>query len=621
MKIQTRKVNLPSLNTRASILPESINKESRTTEIVWSTGAKVFRSSFLSENYYEELSLKPEHVRLDRLNNGANLLNNHNSGNLSNVLGVVEQARIDSNKGVAKVRFSDRKDVDPIWDDVCNGILRKISVGYRVYKYEKIEDGDGTIPVYRAIDWEPHELSIVAIPADDGTTIRSNDTSNNECQIISNKQNKEDVMKLTDEKKPKDPDKSFNKAKEEERKRIAEINRTIHIAKLDPEIATRMIDDGIPVDQARKEIIDLLAKQDEKTQINNQVRSGDLDEVKTKKQAVENALLNRFNQSKYELTEPGRSYRGMSLVRLGEEFVGKNGYSGSEIASRALSTSDFPLILANVATKTLTDAYKTQPQTFLPLVRIVELPDYKQVTRLQFGDAPSLEEVKEGGEYTFGKIGEAAESYKLAKHGKMIAITEETIVNDDLDAFTRIPAMFGSSAARLESKLVWDIFLNNPFMADGLGLFDSKHGNKANPSGINENGLNLARVSIRKQKTLDKSDVLDLEPQYLIVGPDKETEAKKMLASQIRPTKSGDVNVFADSLELIVESRISGNKWFVACGPNQIDTIELGYLSGLRGPQISTKEGFEVDGIMIKCKHIVAAKAIDYRGLYYNPGT
>jgi len=52
----------------------------------------------------------------------------------------------------------------------------------------------------------------------------------------------------------------------------------------------------------------------------------------------------------------------------------------------------------------------------------------------------------------------------------------------------------------------------------------------------------------------------------------------------------------------------------------QIDTIEYAYLEGQEGAYVESRNGFDVDGVEIKCRLDFGAKAIDWRGLYKNPG-
>jgi hypothetical protein len=170
------------LSLRASISPSSLDEEKRTVEVVWTTGARVMRGYF--ERFYEELSLDPKHVRMGRLQNGAPLLDSHNGYSLNGVLGVVESARLETSQGVATVRFARDEAGDAVMAKVKDGILRKVSVGYRTYRLEKIEDGEETIPVYLATDWEPFELSILPLAADDGAGVRSAGAETNPCEFV-----------------------------------------------------------------------------------------------------------------------------------------------------------------------------------------------------------------------------------------------------------------------------------------------------------------------------------------------------------------------------------------------------------------------------------------------------
>lgn len=164
---------LPLQCRLASVQPKTADAAKRTIEMVWSTGAAVPRMDWYSGKRYQEvLSLDPAHVDLSRLNGGAPLLNAHQSYDLAAQIGVVERAWIDGGEARALVRFSDRAEVAPIWADVANGIIRNVSVGYSVRKYEVTAE-EGKPEIRKAIDWQPAELSMVPIPADAGASVRS----------------------------------------------------------------------------------------------------------------------------------------------------------------------------------------------------------------------------------------------------------------------------------------------------------------------------------------------------------------------------------------------------------------------------------------------------------------
>lgn len=212
--------------------------------------------------------------------------------------------------------------------------------------------------------------------------------------------------------------------------------------------------------------------------------------------------------------------------------------------------------------------------------------------------------------------------YALATYGKVVAISRQTIINDDLDAFTRIPAMFGRAAADLESDTVWGIITANAAMADEIALFHASHGNLAGSGGaIAVATLGAGRAAMRKQTGLNGAH-LNITPAYIIVPAALESLAEQYTSNQYVSAKSSDINPYAGKLTPIVEPRldaVSGTNWYLAADPAQIDTIEYAYLEGQEGVYLETRMGYDVDGIEIKARLDFAAKAIDHRGLYKNP--
>jgi hypothetical protein len=169
VKVETRE--LP-LQTREAPL-RSFDEKARTVDVVWTTGAKVRRYDWHRERYYdEELSLAPSHVRMGRLASGrAPLLDSHSSWGVRSTLGVVASASLNGTEGVGTVKFSRR--ATDVMEDVRDGVTPNVSVGYRVHRYEMVppSSSDG-VWTYRAVDWEPYELSFVSIPADAGAHAR-----------------------------------------------------------------------------------------------------------------------------------------------------------------------------------------------------------------------------------------------------------------------------------------------------------------------------------------------------------------------------------------------------------------------------------------------------------------
>mgnify|MGYP007083440211 CR=1 FL=1 len=263
---------LPQLTMRALVMPATFNADDGTVEIVWSTGAQVRRFDWMDGPYIEELSLDPSHVRLGRLNNGAPVLKDHNAHSIDSVIGVVDKAWLDGGEGRASIRFDQGADVEKYVSKVKRGTLRNISFGYQVHEYEKIPPTEkGGLPILRAIDWEPFEVSLVAVPADAFAQIRSGDqlhtvliTTRGDAmsEPTENHNPAEEVQTPeTPVETRADPAADVvalvQQAIQEERQRSASIRDHVRMAKLDESVAEKLIDSGKPLDECRSEVLRL----------------------------------------------------------------------------------------------------------------------------------------------------------------------------------------------------------------------------------------------------------------------------------------------------------------------------------------------------------------------------
>lgn len=150
--------NRETLNRTFTFERASVNDESRTVELSFSSEAEVERWFG-----YEILSHAPGAMNAQRLNDGGALLVNHD---WDDQVGVIESVRIDADrKGRAMVRFGKSPRAQEIFQDVKDGIRKLVSVGYRILAAKVTETRDG-YDVYTITEWEPYEISIVSVPAD-----------------------------------------------------------------------------------------------------------------------------------------------------------------------------------------------------------------------------------------------------------------------------------------------------------------------------------------------------------------------------------------------------------------------------------------------------------------------
>lgn len=132
--------------------------EKRTVELA-------FSSEIEAERWFgiEILDHAPSSVRLQRLRDGGAVLVDHD---WSDQVGVVESVTIGADRrGRAVVRFGKSARANEIFQDVVDGIRKHVSVGYRVLG-AKLEETRDNEDVYRVTDWEPFEISFVAVPLD-----------------------------------------------------------------------------------------------------------------------------------------------------------------------------------------------------------------------------------------------------------------------------------------------------------------------------------------------------------------------------------------------------------------------------------------------------------------------
>ncbi|WP_321471472.1 prohead protease/major capsid protein fusion protein [uncultured Paludibaculum sp.] len=606
-------------------------QDERTATLTWYTGASVRR--FDGRGPFEmRFSMDSGAVRLGRLTSGsAPLLNSHRDYTVDDVVGVIAKAWVDKGQGKATVRFSKRADVDAIWQDVQDGILRNASMGVAIHALEDVTPQGAQLRQVLVTDWEPEEVSLVPIGADPGAGFKLQRATGPQEQTM-----EETITQAGEQARASvetNVDAERQTAALAERTRILELDKIGRAVNLDGRLVTQHVEAGTSIEEFRRLALDELARRSAETPIRTATSVVTRDEVETRRTGIATALLHRYDPAVFPLKDDlGRDWAGLTLLDLARESLEASGtrtrrMARHDIAKLALSTSDFPNILADVANKTLRQAYEAYPRTFLPFSRRRSAADFKNINAVQLGEAPSLQKVNEKGEFTHGSIAESKETYKLATYGRIVSITRQVIINDDLSAFTRIPAGFGVAAATLESDTVWGIITSNPNMGDGVALFHANHTNlnTGGTSALALTGLGTGMAVMAKQKGLDGITVLNVQPRYVAVPVALQLTAFQLVAANLAPVQSANiVPDYIRALTPIAEPRLdasSATAWYLFASPDQIDTVEYAYLEGQDGVYIETRQGFDVDGVEIKARLDFGAKAIDWRGMQKNAGS
>ncbi|MGD9919127.1 MAG: prohead protease/major capsid protein fusion protein [Paenirhodobacter sp.] len=576
------------LETRAAtIAPATLNREAGTVDVVLSTGAPVKRTG-----YVERLAIDPAAVTIaPRLP----VLDSHRQASIQDVKGRVENVRFEAGQIVATLRISDPVALAAIE----RGDVTGVSIGYRVSKWQDSSDATGQ-RVRTATAWELVEASLVAIPADPQALIRSATL-------------------------PQDVTTAPDAATLETRAAIRAIATT---AGLDSAWADSQIDNGADVTAARSAAFEAMAQRSVQPIRTATVGASGDDPAVIQARQVE-ALSARMLGS--APTDAARPFMQMGLADYARDALTRSGTVGvammgrEELLQRAMHTvSDFPELLTGAGNRVLADAYKRAESPLKQLARQRTAADFRPMSTLKVGNFTKLEKVTESGEIKALSTAEAKEGYSIETFGGIFSLSRKAIVNDDLNAFARWGEMMGQAAAETEAGQLLALLTANAgagvTMGDGKALFHADHGNLAGTgAALSETTLSAARQAMRTQKMMDGTTPVNVVPRFLLVSPALETEAEKLLTS-IQANTTADVNPFGGKLSLIVEPRLTGNGWFIFGDPSTAPVLEYAYLSSAQGPQLSSRDGWEVLGREFRVTLDFGAGATDHRGAYRNAG-
>lgn len=654
----------------AAVAATTANDVDRTIDVVWYAGATVPRVDWSTGTEYD-LALDMGGCRLDRLNNGGAVEDGHWGGTVRNQLGVVNKAWVKGKTGMATLRFSMREDVTPVWNDIKNRIIQNLSPGLWIYQTKDITTKDDARKQLLAIDWEPFAIALVPVGADCGTEFLSAAgrvptpaaAKPNVVEPTGPPAQGAPVMEtvLTAEQiAAAEVARQSEVARQNavtlaavqegiraERMRADGIRQIVTLAALGESEANRLIDAGTTLEAARVQVFEKMAAraaaspQNPHCAVTRESRD-------TFRAAIEAGILLRADPRGVtaDQRELGREYAGLSLVEIAREClnaagVKTRGLYPDQVAKAALfgprgapeyfegagmiTSSDLPGILANVANKFLRQAYDAAPKTFMPFCRQVSVKDFKPRASVQLSDVPTLSKINEKGEFHTAALSDNKETYALATYGEIIPITRKVIINDDMDALTRIPAGLGVAAANLESDTVWGVMTANAAMADGVALFHATHKNLNTGNALAIAALGASRAAMRVVKG-PKGTFLNLVPKYLIAPAALEQTALQLIfPSQLAAPSAGVVvPQWITNLTPIIEPRLDAKAgtgttdWFMSADSSQIDGIEYCYLEGQQGVYIETQYGFDVDGVKVKARLDFAAACVEFRGLQKN---
>lgn len=393
--------------------PKTFDPETRTLEAIAATGAMVNRGG-----YFEQLDMAG--ADLSQIV-GAPVLDSHRTGSLADQLGVATGARMEGQKLIVAIKLSTR--AAPYLEEVAEGTLGAVSAGYAVELWGEARGPAKELIRVAKRRWTPREISLVSLPADPGAKVRTSCMDGDDEATIETATPPGELP-----------------AGHYWRPTIGEDGSVTYAAA------------AIPPAETRSAPLVEMQRRQAQTPLRATVRVGASSEdpaiVNTR---MGEALYARTNPQ-HQLSEPARAYFGLTIADIGREILARSGVpvtgmGPSGIITRALhTTSDFSVILGDTVNRTLREAYGTVPSGVQTLVRQTTARDFRKKTRIMLSDFPALEPVGEHGEFASGTMQEAKETFAISTFGRIIGISRQEMVNDDLGAFTDMSARIGRAA-------------------------------------------------------------------------------------------------------------------------------------------------------------------------------
>lgn len=677
---------MPTIKVKNSAQVRQFNFEKPQS---WDKGKRSFSATAFSEEpvyipaypepFYEILSHNPEHIRLTRAMSGMPLLDNHKRyDGIKDQIGAVANPRIVNRELVLDVRISKNKKHEDLVEDIDDGIVKNMSGGYRVFRYEDVTPQGEKIRTLMAVDWEPHELSFTPVNFDHNSQVRSmSENEESEIEIQTTMPTATAAPQAAAEGTPTPAAASAAPAPAAEppvaegaralpnpapipqaaapvpapaetpaeRTRALEILQAATAARMAPDFVTQHIQAGTGIDQVRQLILTHLTSNSPVSTQGNQRPAPvqpvvTLDVIEKTRALMEIGACRKFGvvphkEDAFDREElvASEKYRNMSLMDMARNYM----YEASgdveilklptkELAKRAListSSSDFPVLLEGTARRKLQADYKIQADTWRRIAVTGSVTDFREWTRLRGGTIGNLDKVNENGEFKNKAIPDAAgEKVKIDTYGNTINVTRQMLINDDLGAFLRLAGMLGRSSARsIEAAMYNLIKLNGglgPNMSDGLTLIHPSHGNVGATGAYSETTIQSGIDLMSSQMDLSNNDYLDLNPEILLIPKGLKVLATKLNINEYENggNKYAQQNIYRGLFKDIVDTpRLTGTRHYQLADPNVAPVFEINFLDGNETPFLDERNEFYVDGTAWKIRHDWGVAAVDWKGI------
>ena len=181
----------------------------------------------------------------------------HDTNNIN--VGVIESMTIVNGKLRGMLRMGKSAKAKEILQDILDGIVRSLSVGYVYQKYTDIND------VVTATRWQPLEASLVSVPADPSAGLYRTHNLNLIKEHQAMEQNELEITTRSERKREGRELISHQAGAEAERARIRQLEELGRIHKVSDHLVRNWVDAGVSVDTATTATYELIIARGQNT--------------------------------------------------------------------------------------------------------------------------------------------------------------------------------------------------------------------------------------------------------------------------------------------------------------------------------------------------------------------
>lgn len=556
-------------------------------------------------------------------------IDSHALGSARATLGKAGAFRIEESELVTTIQLSDAEDVRPIRERIADGTLDSVSAGYLTPHGFDTDESQG-YRIKRARAWTVFEVSVTAFPADKQARIRSfqqggsvmtNPTPGGLPPAVAA------PAAMPPAQPPAAPPVATPQASALDKPGIRSLARTFG---LEGEAVDSILDKpGATTETAKAALLDAIGQRSAASP-RITAHGPSMDDPDAIAAHMTDAMAFRMRGKRPEAKDGASRYFGLSMLDMADAWAGANGVqtrsmSRADLAQYALgrgeragamhSTSDFPKLVGDAINKVAAQQYEESRTPLTAIARTMLVPDFNETRAIAIGGAGMLQELNEAGEIVATTRPEAAQGIKLKTYAARIDLSRELIINDRLGLLGDSTREFAQMATRRENAQIVAALTSVANLDDGEPPFDDSRGNTTATENLTEDTLSTLRQAMRTRVGLDADSRINVDPRFLIVGPDRETAAEKLIAA-ITPAESDNVNPFAGRLSLIVESMLPvASHWYLAAAPSQLAALVIANLESAPGPQVERQDQWNTLGVSFRAYYDFAAGWADPRAI------